>query len=387
MLRIPIEERPHWRELALEHGFKFHGPKEDPYWDERAYYSFTLKQIEQIERAAEALHKLCLEAVSEVVESEFWLRRFQIPESHWAFVRQSWQRRDPHLYGRMDFAFDGQNPPKLLEYNADTPTCLYETAVWQWLWLEEQVDRGKLPPTSDQFNAVHEKLIIRLAEIVPPDTWLHLSCCKESDEDYATVQYLKECAELSRRATKFIFVEDIGISVDGRFTDLEDWPIRWLFKLYPWEEMLRDPFARYLPLTRVHFLEPPWKAILSNKALLPFLWRKHRGHPNLLPAYFEEDPAKPDLGFDYVRKPIFSREGCNVEIYRRGRKVFATAGPYGEEGHILQQLAPLPQFGGQWPVFGVWLIGDEAVGMMVREENRPITTDDARLLPHLIFEI
>jgi glutathionylspermidine synthase len=37
------------------------------------------------------------------------------------------------LYGRFDLAYRGDGPPKLLEYNADTPTALFEAAVVQWI--------------------------------------------------------------------------------------------------------------------------------------------------------------------------------------------------------------------------------------------------------------
>ena len=48
------------------------------------------------------------------------------------FIAASWKRRDASLYGRFDLRYDGQGPAKLLEYNADTPTSLFETAVFQW---------------------------------------------------------------------------------------------------------------------------------------------------------------------------------------------------------------------------------------------------------------
>ena len=40
--------------------------------------------------------------------------------------------------------------------------------------------------------------------------------------------------------------------------------------------------------SKVQLIEPPWKAILSNKGVLPLLWQRHEGHPNLLPAFFDD---------------------------------------------------------------------------------------------------
>ena len=134
----------------------------EPYWDESAYYQFTLKQIEEdIEAPTAEIHQMCLAVVDEVLRNDELMQRFQIPESYWDRIAQSWRDKEPSLYSRIDLAYDGVNPAKLYENNADTPTGLYESGFWQWLWLEQQVDRGALPRPSDQFTSLQEKLIQR----------------------------------------------------------------------------------------------------------------------------------------------------------------------------------------------------------------------------------
>ena len=46
MQRVPVAPRDDWKDTAIQHGFDFHSIDGDPYWDESAYYQFTLKQIE-----------------------------------------------------------------------------------------------------------------------------------------------------------------------------------------------------------------------------------------------------------------------------------------------------------------------------------------------------
>ena len=92
-----------------------------------------------------------------------------------------------------------------------------------------------------------------------------------------------------------IFLGDIGIDENGRFTDLDDRIITTLVKLYPWEWIMLEDFGQYVPDSSAQFIEPPWKTILSNKGLLPLLWGMFEGHPNLLPAFFEDDPASVDF--------------------------------------------------------------------------------------------
>lgn len=387
MQRVACAERPQWRQRAREFGFRFHTLYGQPYWDESAYYQFTLEQIERdLEDPTAELHQMCLQAVDAVVRSEELLRRFCIPETHWDLIRRSWQRREPSLYSRLDLVYDGRKPAKLLENNADTPTSLYETGFWQWLWLEDCISTGTLSFASDQFNSLQDQLIawfVRYRQVGRREP-LYFSCCKGSDEDRGTVQYLEDCARSAGLSTAFIYVEDIGEGEGLSFTDLDDRVIQAMFKLYPWEFMLREDYAQLLWQADVQWLEPPWKALLSNKALLPTLWRLFPHHPNLLPAYFADDPERSTLT-SYVRKPIFAREGANVEVVVEGRRVFASEGPYGEEGFIYQAYSPLPTFGDNHTLIGSWLVDDQPAGISIREDTQMVTQDLSRYLPHVIL--
>lgn len=386
MERIAVTPRADWRETAEAHGFSFHSPEDDAYWDESACYRFTLAEIEDdLEDPAEALEEMCFEVVEAACADENLLARLRIPELYWDYVADSWRSREKNLYGRMDFAYDGTGPAKLYEYNADTPTSLYETAIFQWVWLEQAVERGIVPDGADQFNSLHEKLVDAFGRFDIGGT-LHLTCARDSEEDAGTIEYLEDCARQADLATKRLFIEEIGLSDAGWFTDTDDRAIATLFKLYPWEWLLREPFAENIPGSNCTFIEPAWKSVLSNKGLLPLLWERFPGHPNLLPAVFEDDPAAADFERPHVRKPIFSREGWNIEIVGAGGDVAAEPGPYGEEGYILQAYHPLPDFDGGRPMCGVWLVASEAAGMCVREDRSDVTTDDARFIPHFILE-
>lgn len=387
MRRVALAERPHWRRQAREFGFRFHTLYGEPYWDETAYYAFSLQQIEQdLEDPTAELHQMCLAAVDTAVNSEFWLKRFQIPEHHWDFVRQSWMKREPSLYSRMDLAYTGRGPAKLLENNADTPTSLYETGFWQWLWLEDRIQDRTLPSGADQFNSLQDRLVewfqgYRQANRPQP---LHFACCRNSEEDRGTVQYLQDCASSAGVDNRFVFIEDIGHGEGGVLTDLQSHVIQAMFKLYPWEFLLREDFAALLQTCGVAWLEPPWKALLSNKALLPMLWTLYPGHPNLLPAFFSDDPLRGDL-HAYVRKPIFAREGANIDVVIGGETVFSSSGPYGEEGFIYQAYTPLPQFEDRHALIGSWLVNDQPAGISVREDRQMVTQDLSRYVPHVIL--
>jgi len=387
LLRRQLAPRPDWQQQAAQYGFHFHTMYGEPYWDESVYYQFSLAQIENdIENPSAELHEMCLAVVDAVVNSEQLLTKFQIPRPFWELVRDAWQSGAPSLYSRLDLVYDGNGPAKLLENNADTPTSLYETGFWQWLWLEQQVDRQQLPRASDQFNSLQEKLVYRFADIAQ---WyginqMHFACCKDTDEDRGTVQYLQDCAIAAGLSADFVFIEDIGLADTGVFTDLADAPITDCFKLYPWEFMLREPYATELAQAQVNWLEPLWKSIISNKALLPQLWKMFPNHPNLLPAYFA-DEAPSSLDGKWVKKPLFSREGANISLIENNQTSTLSDGPYGEEGFILQAFHPLPRFERNYTLIGSWLVDNLPAGISVREDTSLITQDLSRYVPHIIL--
>ncbi|MGJ4962966.1 glutathionylspermidine synthase family protein [Bradyrhizobium sp. HKCCYLRH3061] len=386
MQRISCPERDDWRETAARCGFDFCELGGERYWDERAYYAFTIAEIELgIEEPTAELEQMCLALVARVVGDEALLRRLKIPQAVWPLLAESWRRRDGSLYGRFDLSYQGgRTPAKLLEYNADTPTSIFEAAVFQWTWLEQAIERRILPGRADQYNSIHERLIERWRALGKRRR-VHLAGLTANAEDATTLAYLADTAAQGGLTTTILDVADIGWRETGGFVDLDDEDIALAFKLYPWEWMFRDAFGAKLAQAPTQWIEPPWKAILSNKGILPLLWQMHEGHPNLLPAYFEDDPKAASLGPSFVCKPIYSREGANVSLVSDGVAVSAQDGPYGAEGFIRQALAPLPDFGGVFPVIGSWLVDHQPCGLSIREDTSPITGNRSRFLPHAIL--
>ena len=384
MKRIAVAPRPGWKATAEHFGFNFHTFDGEPYWDESAYYQFSLRQIEDdLEEPTRVLHELCMALVAEVVESDALLDRLAIPTAYHELIRRSWRDGHPHFYGRMDLCYDGSGPAKLLEANYDTPTSLYEASFFQYLWLEEQMRRGVLPGDADQFNSLEEKLtqVMTANRFATP---FYFASVKGSVEDRGTVEYLRDIAAGTGLDARLVDMEDIGLSRGGQFVDPVGAPIPSLFKLYPWEEIFNDPFGPAIAGSGTLFVEPPWKAILSNKGMLALLWERHEGHPNLLPAFIEPTPAQP-LEKGWVRKPFFSREGANVEIHTGQGQRIVEDGPYGGGPSIIQQFQALPRFGDNYTVIGSWMVGDLPAGIGIREDNSLITKDSSRFLPHAII--
>jgi glutathionylspermidine synthase len=373
MQRCRSTPRPDWEKTVESQGFYFHTTQdEQPYWDESVYYRFSRTEIDAIEQATYGLDDMCLRAVQHVLDNDL-LEMFQIPKAFRDWVRTSWDRDEITVYGRFDLAYDGSGPPKLLEYNADTPTSVLESAVIQWFWMKD------LFPRADQFNSIHERLIEawKRCGSAMPGPWL-FTCVAGSLEDYMTTNYLRDTAMQAGLSTQYLPIEQVGWNWDRRlFVDQSEQPVVNCFKLYPWEWMLRERFGQQLLAGTVRWMEAPWKMILSNKAILAVIWELFPDSPYLLRTGFEP------LEGSYVRKPIQGREGANIARVINGHEEPETQGPYGGP-YVFQELCPLRSFEGNYAVVGSWMVNGYACGIGIREDESPVTRNVSRFVPHMI---
>lgn len=379
MKRITIAPRADWQKKVEEIGLIYHHTEGQPYWNESAYYSFRASEIDRIETASNELHHMCLEAAQHIIDNN----RFSdlaIPTAAVPIIQRAWEDEPAALYGRFDFAYDGEHL-KLLEYNADTPTALVEAAVAQWYWLQEQF------PHLDQFNSIHEKLLAKWRDLKPyladPMHFTYLPPPDlENSEDLMTVTYLMDLAGQAGIHGSLVEIDAIGWDAEqNSFVDQAGNPIRSIFKLYPWEWLLRDQFAEQYFATQSYtqWIEPIWKMLLSNKGILPILWELFPHHANLLECYFDG----PKRMTDYVKKPLLSREGANMSIHHGAATVEATGGPYGAEGLVYQATAGIAEFNGARPIIGSWMIDGIAAGIGIRESKSAVTDNLSSFVPHL----
>jgi glutathionylspermidine synthase len=373
--RRVIRPRPDWERTVEGQGLVYHHTQGRVYWNESAYYAFSSREVDELEAATNELQRLCLEAGQHIIDEKRFAD-FGIPDAAVDAIVWAWNEEPPAIYGRFDLVYDGRRPPALLEYNADTPTTLLEASVVQWYWLED------CQPEADQFNSIHERLVAKWRELkdylASP---LYFAAAEDVQaEDLMTATYLRDTATEAGLETAALLMKDIGWD-DGarRFVDLEGRPIQSIFKLYPWEWLVHEAFGVHLLETvrDVRWIEPIWKMLWSNKALLAVLWELFPNHPNLLPAYLDG----PRELSHYIKKPKLAREGANITLV--AETTLETSGDYGEEGFVYQALAPVPVFDGNHAVVGSWVVDGVSCGMGIRESDGPITDNLSRFVPHM----
>ncbi|PHH89553.1 hypothetical protein CDD83_5789 [Cordyceps sp. RAO-2017] len=410
--------RPNATRLVQSQGLVYTKPpdSEDPtdnYWPDDRYYSFTSEETALLEQAGRDVFAMCCEAADYLVEHPDITRKMGIPAFALKQIAESWDREPAwgSLYGRFDICFGGLDHPeprlrvpKFYEFNADTPTSLVEAASIQWLWLE-QTCHGR-----DQFNSITEELTkawernLTLIEqrLGRKDITIHFAVAAGDDlgEDTMTTFMLLDACQQAGWRTKTMLVEEIGLGKDGRFYDTQGEHIDVIFKLYPWEMMVKEAFgeACFKDMATAGgtiWIEPPYKMLWSNKAIFAILWDLFKDDPRskwLLPTYFEDEaPASLTC---FARKPIFAREGADILLQADGQVIQdAKSGEYGEEGFVIQELSLLPEFKDEdehkalhYPVIGLWFVDGDPVGIGIREDTSPITTNCSAFTPHSISD-
>lgn len=369
MITYTLQQRFDWIKKCEAVGFNFHSLN-GTYWDESHCYQFSAAEIDAIESATEILHEMAIEATSRIISAGDY-DKYGIPDKFAPFIEASWRRKDPSLYGRMDLCCRPDGSIKLLEYNADTPTSLLEASVAQWDWLVDQDIQGK-----DQFNSIHEKLVDRWKSLYEQNKVVHIAAVKGNLEDINTAEYLFRTASEAGLNPKWVFIEDIGLDRGG-FVDIENNAIDHLFKLYPTEWLLDETFAPNILSSDIVMLEPLWKVVTSSKAILVKLWEMFPEHPNLLPCYFSSEKLRDG----FVKKPVFSREGANIKIFAQDSND-ETGGLYDAGKFVFQEYRPLPRFNDSHMLVGSWIIGDQAAGIGIREDQSLITQNTSRFVPH-----
>lgn len=368
MERISIKPREGYVEKVQDLGFNF----EANYWMEDAYYKFSIEEIERIEHATSECYRMYCEAIDYVIKHNLW-HKLHIPEHLVPTLIDSWDSDELSLYGRFDFAMIN-GVPKLLEFNADTPTSLFEASVIQWAWKEEVM------PEYDQFNSIHENLVqswIDIHDALQAEKY-HFACIEENLEDYTTTAYILSTAAEAGLNTVMMDVSDISLIDGNYFNDCHD-HLDVLFKLYPYEWMFNEDFGTAIPECETTFIEPLWKAIMSNKYMLVILSELFPKSPYILKA--SESRL---LMLSYCKKPIFSREGANVTLVKNLQTIEETPGEYGEEGFIYQELVEIQPQDGRYPVIGSWVVGGVSCGIGIRETVSRITNNMSFFVPHVI---
>lgn len=373
MERVFLAPRPGYREKIEALGFDFHGD----YWREEACYRLSSNEVEMLETATAEAYRMYCDAVEYILndQPEFMERILQLPPEICERIRRSWDEDELSLYGRFDFLVDKSGVPRILEFNADTPTSLLEASVIQWQWKED------LFPASDQYNGIHEGLVQSWKDMFPAESEIHFAGALDDHEDTGTLQYLASTAMEAGFSTRVLDMNSLDLR-DGCFYDPSGERVKRCFKLYPWEWMVDESADGCL--ADVQWVEPIWKLLMSNKAILKVLFDLFPDSPYVLPCYL----SRPESGL-FCKKPVYSREGHNVSVleirnWEERVRLAETEGDYNKGAYVYQEYVEPTAYSGRYPVIGSWVVGGEPAGIGIRENRTEITGNLSEFVPHII---
>jgi len=333
-------------DTALEQiGFTWHTDNDGSKYISDTLVGVTEAEAEAYYTAANELYDMYVEAAEYVIENDLFFD-LGIPFNLIETIKKSWENDVHwHIYGRFDFSggIDAK-PIKLIEFNADTPTGLYETAILQWALLKHNnMDEDR------QFNNIYQAIsdnfrrLVTLFDDVEEfderyDGWKILfSSIEGNDEEEMTTQLLQKMATDAGFVTANAFLQDVKFDEKGIFDSDENQYEYW-FKLYPWEDIGTDEPELAMLLGTIMknqeaiLLNPAYTLLFQSKGMMKILCDLFPDSPYLLPTSFEP------LEGSYVEKRMFGREGANTKIVDAGgNTVSEVDGPYGNYRPIYQE--------------------------------------------------
>lgn len=334
-----------------ELGFTWHTDSDGTKYVSDQLLHVSDEEAEAYYEAANTVYDMYVEAAEFVIENDLFFE-LGIPFNLIESIKKSWENDVHwHIYGRFDFSggIDGA-PIKLIEFNADTPTGLFETAILQWALLKHNdMDEER------QFNNIYQAIAENFRRLITLfddpeafekiyDGWKILfSSVEGNDEEETTTKLLRQIATDAGFATGFEFLQHVGFDDEG-IHDNDENPYEYWFKLYPWEDIGTDEPELAVTLNEIMnnqkaiILNPAYTLLFQSKGMLKILCDLFPDSPYLLKTSFEP------LDGAYVEKRVFGREGANTKIVdANGNTTSQTDGPYENYKAVYQEYTEFMQ--------------------------------------------
>jgi len=374
-------------------GFAWHTDIDNSAYISNDFVVISEEEAEAFYDATNELYDMYKEATQYVIDNNLF-HELNIPFNLVEIIKESWSNKVHwHLYGRFDLAggVDGK-PIKLIEFNADTPTALFETAIIQWAMLKfNGYDETK------QFNSLYEAIGDNFKRLITLDSdiedfskyyeeldWKILfSSIAGSLEEEHTTKLLQHIASEIGYDTQFAYVEDVEFSDDG--ISVDDELYQFWFKLVPWEDIgIQEGELAVILTQMIHdkkaiLLNPAYTLLFQSKGMMKILWDLFPNHPLLLETSFEPLHNKKQ-----VEKVCFGREGENVAIVNADNSLeLKTNGDYESFKPIYQEYVEFSQdSNGNYYQAGVFHCY-EACGLGFRKGGK-ILDNMAKFVGHIV---
>jgi len=386
--------KPLTKDYLQSIGFVWHTDSDNTSYIDDKLIVLTKEEAEAFYDAGNELYDMFVEAGQYVIDNNLF-DQLDIPFNLIDIIKESWENDVHwHLYGRFDLAggLDGK-PIKLIEFNADTPTGLYESAIIQWAILKSNGMDEEL-----QFNTIAQAITNNFKRLLVLDGdiqefqkyydgWRILfSSISGNDEEEATVRFLQECAIEAGWNTKFEFLDNVGFDSDGGVFDENEESFEYWFKLFPWEDIALSEGELPTILTNIVqnqlsiILNPAYTLLFQSKGMLKILYDLFPDSPYLL-----HTDTKPLKDKKYVQKRVFGREGANITIYDENSNIIESEdGEYAEYNSIYQEFVEFNKDDNDSIYQAGVFFAYEGCGLGFRKSNSLIINNSSKFVGHVI---
>ncbi|KAL4455315.1 hypothetical protein ABPG74_012467 [Tetrahymena malaccensis] len=365
----------------------FLGYASDNYWIDGAGYQISENIFKNLIKTTHELHNLCLEATNIAIKDDYLLTKvFDIPEDMIPLIRNSWENKQIDLLSRYDFVLDKKGQLYFLEVNGDTPSCIIEAGPAQKIWAEQF--------QLFQFNNIDTEIKQGLQKIMEKNGKSQLYILDNSSlEDQSTFNYLNYLINpfLTNITIKKDNISKIDQIIENEL-NLDNFNSSIILKQYPFEWLASQSTHKFFVNPQFYnnnsqiMIEPPWKIIMSNKAMSVLLYSMFPENPHLAKASLE--PIRHGcMGIPQVSKQKNGREGDSI-IFSQS---FDDFGMFIQNSYqqylqkpIFQEFVDSYQHQSRYITLSCWVIQGKPCGIVIREDLNPIIGAGSSVVPYYI---
>lgn len=258
--------------------------------------------------------------------------------------------------GRFDMMLDGDTP-KIIEFNADTPTFIKELFHVSGKLSEY---KGKTDINLEEEKALQfymEKAIqAAVADSGLEDPAVLYVAHGDSKEDYLTIQYLAKLVDADFAPLEELeIIPGEGLYCKGKRVDIlyrQTWAVEILIQDKSNEGVnIGEELLKLVESSKLQVINPPASFLLQNKMLFALMCHlAEEQSPIYTPemieaiqkyvpksAFFEEDMSNTAT---FVKKPIFGREGNSVSVLTQSSCIESKERDFVAQPQLFQEFVP-----------------------------------------------
>lgn len=363
-------------------------------WDESSAYLMSRDDVDEIVSAISSVVSMAREAADFLLDGEWGT--FGMSNEIFELVRNSFDSRETEFFTRYDFAYTADGSLKLVGIEPDSPRYLVETAHTQRTWLFDMFGNKVKNHKVTQLNSIPEMILEAFKEFKNNDKNLHVfTSSLERGEDSISSSYIKGLARTcglnvsGHRMKDLIWDKFSNVWVDEKGDEVTSF-----YKHYPWELIMSSPSSKNFIEHYEDFkqtLDPLWKIIMSNRAVLPAMYHLFPDSKILSPAKLDDVTG---IGEDYVMSPVLLSSSRNEMGVLKGR-AFTSWGEnmkdLSNQPTIAYRKLDMPKRyrdasgGYRFTFLSVFTVGGSLAGIGVRESRLPLLGAHSTFKPHVVM--